>query len=267
MLVLRSRPRGIPFSGVPSAHPASATSFGARKRDRTGEHVAAACRDSAVYVAAASGDRYSNTATKLGQHRARRSQFYIEPLISRALVRRSMAYLTPNMRTLWSSQISEVGGPCCFCQLLRNRTRVTQGDARDRCACRFYPPFMPPFQGGCILLHDDVHTTRSTTSQLLLSCRNPRFSLAAAQDVLFSSSPVKLHRLVNWSDGAASRSDVAGMQVSVFLLLIVDVSYSLRSLRTSPCDQLAPSHLRLVGRGSKPFYLSSLAFPSRFPSV
>ncbi|CAM9765941.1 unnamed protein product, partial [Hapterophycus canaliculatus] len=35
----------------------------------------------------------------------------------------------------------------------------------------------------------------------------------AAQDVLFSSSPVKLHRLVNWSDGAASRSDVAGMQV------------------------------------------------------
>lgn len=37
----------------------------------------------------------------------------------------------------------------------------------------------------------------------------------AAQDVLFSSSPIKLHRLVGWSDGSASSSDVAGMQVRV----------------------------------------------------
>ncbi|CAM9615914.1 unnamed protein product, partial [Ectocarpus fasciculatus] len=36
----------------------------------------------------------------------------------------------------------------------------------------------------------------------------------AAQDVLFSSSPIKLNRLVSWSDGAASSSDVAGMQVA-----------------------------------------------------
>lgn len=37
--------------------------------------------------------------------------------------------------------------------------------------------------------------------------------MSAAQDVLFSSSPIKLHRLVGWSDGSASSSDVAGMQV------------------------------------------------------
>lgn len=43
--------------------------------------------------------------------------------------------------------------------------------------------------------------------------------LSAAQDVLFSSSPIKLHRLVSWvgGEGTASASDVAGMQVSFLL--------------------------------------------------
>lgn len=93
------------------------------------------------------------------------------------------------------------------------------------------PRYLALFFPWPFLLYDSVRTTRGTISDELVSCRDTRFSLAAAQDVLFSSSPVKLHRLVNWSDGAASRSDVAGMQVSmralifhiVYLFVVVDV--------------------------------------------
>lgn len=35
----------------------------------------------------------------------------------------------------------------------------------------------------------------------------------ASEEVLFSSFPIKLHRLVNWGGGANSTSDVTGMQV------------------------------------------------------